>query len=372
MIEKLDPRALNGLIWAGLIVLVGLILVGAGWFISLLSPILTPLLLGAFFAYLGDPLADRLEALRFPRSAAVVTVFTVLTIGLLGIIILLIPSIEDQIDALSVKIPAYKGVVLNNWIPWVEAKTGVSMSMIDLEQIKEITGKGLGSAQGLLTKVLPSIFGSGLALFAFLGNMVLIPVVTFYLLRDWDVIVARVHVLIPRHFEPTIKRLTSDSDQVLGAFIRGQILVMFLLGVIYTIGLSLVGLELALLIGLVAGLVSFVPYLGLIVGIILAGLAALLQFGDAHHLLYVGIVFAVGQALEGLVLTPIMVGDKIGLHPVAVIFAVLAGGQLFGFIGVLIGLPVAAVLMVVLRFVCEKYMSSGLYSSGSGHAADAE
>ena len=359
----MNTRALNALIWSALIVLVGVILVGVGWFIGLLSPILTPLFIAALLAYLGDPLVDRLEAYKFPRAAAVITVFCVLTVGVLGIVILLIPSVEDQITALRGKIPEYERVILTDWLPWLEAKTGIELTMLDFDQIKLIVQKNLGSAQSLLTRILPSIFGSGIAIIAFIGNMLLVPVVTFYLLRDWDIIVERIHILIPRHVEPTISRLARESDTVLGGFVRGQIMVMFMLAVIYTVGLTISGLDLALLIGLLAGFVSFVPYLGTITGVTLAVLAVLLQFGDVEHLVYVAIVFGIGQILEGFVLTPVMVGDKIGLHPVAVIFSVMVGGQLFGFIGVLIGLPAAAVLMVLLRFIYQQYMNSGLYAS---------
>jgi predicted PurR-regulated permease PerM len=171
-----------------------------------------------------------------------------------------------------------------------------------------------------------------------------------------------VHELIPRRYEATVARLATASDEVLGAFLRGQLTVMLALGTIYSVGLWLVGLELALLIGMLAGLVSFVPYLGFIVGILAAGLAALMQFGDLLPLLYVVIVFMVGQAVEGMLLTPLLVGEKIGLHPVAVIFAVLAGGQLFGFFGILLALPVASVVMVLLRYTHERYVGSSLYS----------
>jgi predicted PurR-regulated permease PerM len=190
---------------------------------------------------------------------------------------------------------------------------------------------------------------------------VLIPVVTFYLLRDWDVLVARIRELLPRQQEPTVVKLAKNSDEVLGQFLRGQLAVMVALGTIYTVGLWIVGLDLALLVGMIAGLVSFVPYLGFIVGIVLAGVAALMQFGDAVYLLYVAIVFGIGQVLEGMVLTPLLVGDKIGLHPVAVIFAVMAGGQLFGFVGILLALPVAAVVVVILRHFREVYTASELY-----------
>jgi predicted PurR-regulated permease PerM len=193
------------------------------------------------------------------------------------------------------------------------------------------------------------------------ASFLLIIVVTFYLLRDWDVLVGRVRELLPRKTEPVIVQLAQQSDEVLGAFLRGQLLVMLSLAIVYTSGLMIIGLDLALLIGMMAGLVSFVPYLGFIVGIAAAIIAALFQFQEIMPLLYIAIVFGIGQMLEGMLLTPLLVGDRIGLHPVVVIFAVLAGGQLFGFVGVLLALPVAAVIAVVLRYLHAEYKKSALY-----------
>ena len=200
-----------------------------------------------------------------------------------------------------------------------------------------------------------------MALAAWVANLILVPVVTFYLLRDWDVMMAKVNRLLPRNIEPKVSLWASECDEVLGAFMKGQLLVMFALGVIYAIGLWLVGLDLALLVGMIAGLASIVPYMGFIIGIVVAGVAAFIQFQDPVVLAYVGAVFMVGQMLEGMLLTPLLVGDRIGLHPVAVIFAIMAGGQLFGFVGILLALPVAAVIMVLLRHLHERYKSSSLY-----------
>ena len=204
---------------------------------------------------------------------------------------------------------------------------------------------------------------SGLALFAIIANIALVPVLTFYFLRDWDMLVGRVRALLPRPMLPTATRLAVESNEVLGGFIRGQVSVMVALGAIYAIGLWLVGLDLGLLIGFIAGLVAFVPYLGAFVGVSSAVIATLVQHGDPAHLALVLAVFAVGQALESFVLTPWLVGDRIGLHPVAVIFAIMAGGQLFGFLGVLLALPVAALAMVLLRYGHERYTSSDLYGA---------
>lgn len=196
--------------------------------------------------------------------------------------------------------------------------------------------------------------------------MVLIPVVTFYLLRDWDILMAKIRRLLPRKREALTIQLLGECHEVLGAFMRGQLLVMLALGIVYAVGLMSIGLELGLLIGLLAGLASLVPYLGFVVGISAALVAGLFQFGvEWYPLLGIVVVFSIGQMLEGMLLTPLLVGDRIGLHPVAVIFAILAGGQLFGFTGVLLALPVAAVIMVLLRHVHELYKESDMYGQPS-------
>ena len=217
----------------------------------------------------------------------------------------------------------------------------------------------IGNLLGLL---LGKVTHSGQLIFAWLAYLVLVPVVTFYLLRDWDIMVENVQELIPRNYEPIISKLTKECDSVLAEFLRGQLLLMIALGVMYSIGLWITGLEFALLVGMMAGLVSFVPYLGAIVGIGVAGVLAFMQFYDLIHLVYVAIVFGVGQAVEGMLLSPILVGDRIGLHPVAVIFAVLAGGQLFGFFGILLALPVAAIIVVLLRHARQQYIESSFYT----------
>jgi predicted PurR-regulated permease PerM len=208
-----------------------------------------------------------------------------------------------------------------------------------------------------------------MVLLAWVANLVLLPVLIFYLLRDWDLLIERVRELLPRAVEPTISRLARQADEVLGAFLRGQLSVMIALGAIYSAGLMMVGIDLGLLIGMVAGLISFIPYLGAIVGVGAGVVAALVQYGDLWHVLLVLVVFGVGQTVESFLLTPWLVGDKIGLHPVAVIFAIMAGGQLFGFLGVLLALPVAAVAMVGLRYLHERYTTSALYGGTSPPAS---
>jgi predicted PurR-regulated permease PerM len=186
-------------------------------------------------------------------------------------------------------------------------------------------------------------------------------VVAFYLMRDWNILMDRALNLFPRAWQGSVMEIVGEADEVVGAFLRGQFVVMCALGVIYGFGLWLVGLQLALLLGVTAGLASLVPYLGFTVGILASGIAAYAQFQDWTVLLWVGLVFAIGQAIESMVLTPVLVGDRIGLHPVAVIFALMAGGQLGGFLGVVMALPVAAVVMVFIRHAMLYYRASSIY-----------
>ncbi len=330
-----------------------------GILIYLLAPVLTPFMVAAVLAYIGDPLVDRLEARKLSRTLSVTLVFLILSVAALILLLILVPMLERQFVLLGSKLPSYLDTLQQKVLPSVSAYLGVDNATFDLATLKNLIREQWG---GTVKGAFALLSRSGMTLLAWGANLMLIPVVTFYLLRDWDIMVARIHELVPRRAEAVVAQLARASDEVLGAFLRGQLLVMLALGTIYSVGLSLVGLELALLIGMLAGVVSFVPYLGFIVGIAAAGVAALLQFQELMPLVYVAAVFMVGQAAEGMLLTPLLVGEKIGLHPVAVIFAVLAGGQLFGFVGILLALPVAAVIMVLLRYTHEQYVSSSLYS----------
>lgn len=341
--------------WFGLV-----LLVVVGTLLYLLSPILTPFVAGAALAYLGDPLVDRLEAIRMrgrrmPRTIAVSLVFVAIFSLITLFLLILIPQLEAQITTLLKKAPLYLDWVRNHVLPWVKAHLPVQGQLTDLGAIRDALSAHWQQAGGLLSGAIGSVSKSGLALLGWLANLLLIPVITFYLLRDWDHIMAGLRGLLPSRSAATWVGLARESDEVLSAFLRGQLAVMAALALIYVLGLSLIGLDFALLIGLAAGLVSFVPYLGLIVGIAIAGLASVLQFQGPDGLLGVAAVFVVAQLLEGTVLTPKLVGDRIGLHPVAVIFAVMAGGQLYGFFGILLALPVAAVAMVGLRHLVGRY-----------------
>ncbi len=336
-------------------------LVGGG-LLWLLSPILTPFVIGALFAYLGDPLVDRLETWRFSRTLAVLTVFSGIVLLLLLMVLVLVPLLDDQLSSLFAKLPEYADWIRLHVLPWLRDTLGLSGGYTREGYIQKLLTEYGKEAGGLISFLIGSVSRSGLALLELVANLFLIPVITFYLLRDWDELVAGVHSLLPRHVEPRISRLARESDEMLASFLRGQMLVMLGLGILYTTGLWLVGLQFALLIGMLAGLVSFVPYLGLVIGILVAGIAAVLQVQGPDLLPWVVLVFVVGQMIEGTLLTPVLVGDRIGLHPVAVIFAVMAGGQLFGFFGVLLALPVAAVMMVLLRDALAEYRASPMYA----------
>ena len=342
----------------------------ASGLVYLLAPILLPFVAGALLAYLGDPLVDRLEKWKISRTLSVVVVFFVIFLAMLPILFYLIPLLESQIKLLIAKTPGYIDWVMVNLEPTLQETFGINIPSLEVEQLKSSFKEHFSSAGGFFKGLLRTVTHSGFVVAGWAANLFLIPVITFYLLRDWDHLVAYIHDLLPREIEPTVSMLASESDQVLGAFLRGQMLVMLSLGTIYAIGLKLVGLEFSLLIGLLAGLLSFIPYMGLVVGMVVAGIAVLLQTQDPTNLLWVAAVFIVAQMIEGTVLTPLLVGDRIGLHPVAVIFSVLAGGQLFGFFGILLALPVFAVIAVVMRYLHKSYKDSDLYGSPLEALAD--
>lgn len=340
------------------------LLVLAGGLIWLLSPILTPFVLSALLAWLGNPLVMRLEKAGRSRNTAVIIVFVLMSLILALTLILLIPLLEDQIRQLILWLPRLAEWTTTIVIPWVETKFGVSLKQyVDPMSVVNLIKSHWQQAGGVAATVLGGISKSGLAILGWIATISLIPVVTYYFLRDWQSMLLRLQSLIPRPIEPTFMKLARESDAVLGNFMRGQISVMLVLGMIYALGLWLVGVEFGFLIGFIAGLVSFVPYLGAFVGISAALIAALVQGMDPMYLGLVVAVFMVGQTLESFFLTPWLVGDSIGLHPVAVIFSIMAGGQLFGFLGVLLALPVTAVVMVLLRYAHEQYTASNLYGA---------
>ncbi|PTS82924.1 AI-2E family transporter [Pseudomonas sp. HMWF032] len=332
--------------------------------VYLLAPILSPFLIGVLLAYMGDPLVDRLERWKLSRTWGVVVVFALITLIMAILLLVLVPMLGKQLVRLYELAPQMLDWAQHQALPWVQLKLGLSDGFWRFDQLKAAFSGQLGKTTDIVSTLLSTATASGMALLAWLANLVLIPVVSFYLMRDWDLMVAKLRSLLPRGREGLVVQLFGECHEVLGAFLRGQLLVMLALGVLYATGLMVIGLELGLLIGVLAGLASIVPYLGVVVGIGAALTAGLFQFGlDFYPLMGIAAVFIVGQMLEGMLLTPMLVGDRIGLHPVAVIFAIMAGGQLFGFTGILLALPVAAVIMVLVRHLHDFYKQSDTYGA---------
>jgi len=335
------------------------------WIVGLLAPILTPFVGALMLAWLGDPLVDRIEKTGRSRNSAVILVFLLMSLLLTLGLLFLVPMIQHQITTLLSVLPQAQYWVLDVAIPWIEEKTDVELlSLLETGYLFDWLSNHWRQAGGAASSVLGYVSRSGMAVLTWTVNLVLTPILTYYFLRDWDQLVQHIGALVPRTHIHTVAKLARQSNDVLSGFIRGQIAVMIVLGMIYAVGLSMAGLNLGLLIGLIAGLISFIPYLGATTGVVMAVLAALIQAQglDWKLLSLLAVVFTIGQLLESYVLTPRFVGDRIGLHPVAVIFSVMAGGQLFGFLGMLLALPVAAVMNVLLHYINERYQQSELYS----------
>ncbi|MBK6726287.1 MAG: AI-2E family transporter [Xanthomonadales bacterium] len=341
-----------------------LIAAAIGGVLYFLAPVLTPFALSALFAYLGNPLVERLQSRRISRTTAVVIVFLLMTLAVALLLAIIIPALIDQARS----VPGYIDS-LHSWFdrvaaPWLQAEFRLDLGALDPGRMFASLRAHLDDIGRILPKVLGGLTTSGAAVMGWVANLLLMPLITFYLMRDWKRMVERLRELVPRPLEPTVTRLVRESDAVLGSFLRGQMSVVLALAAMYATGLSLAGLKFGMLIGIVAGLVSFVPYLGPVVGIGGGLVSAIVSGGDIW--INVGLVlavFMVGQLIESFILTPKLVGESIGLHPVAVIFAVLAGGQLFGFFGVLLALPVAAVVLVLLRHTHERYLDSEIYGA---------
>ena len=326
----------------------------------MLTDILMPFLVAMLLAYMGDPIVDKLET-KTNRTLAVSISFSVIFLILILLSVLLVPLLVRQLEELIQLVPTILAWMQEVAFPFIASKTSLDPATLNWSSVS--AELDWGQTSGIVGKVLKGLSNSTLSILALVGNLFLIPVVTFYMLRDWDILVARVSELVPRKYVASTKQVAIECHQTLGAFLKGQLLVMLALSIIYGFGLMLVGLKLGLLIGVLAGLAAIVPYMGIIVGLGAALIAAFFQFDSFTPLLWVIAVFVIGQMLEGMLLTPLLVGDKIGLHPVAVIFAVLAGGQLVGFVGILLALPVAAVVMVLLRRWHVNYRASQIYSA---------
>lgn len=334
------------------------------WVLYLLKPVVVPFVAAFLIAYLFSPLVNVLHRIGLARWLSISIVFIGIGIVVTLVMWYLVPLVWQQLMYARDSIPAGIHWINYTFLPWLSDSFNLVPMEIDTDQISSVvmdyvqTNYSADSIQAMLLKLAQS----GLNFIQIGGTIVLIPIIAFYFLLDWDRMLDSLRRLIPRPYEKTTLTIVSECHSVLGAFVKGQFLVMVLLGVVYAVGLQLIGLEIGLIIGMIAGLCSIIPYLGFAVGIIAAVIATFFQFGiNWWQLVLVGIVFMVGQAVEGYILQPFLLGDKIGLSPVAVVFAVLAGAQLAGFLGMLIALPVAAVIVVLLRHIREYYEHTPFY-----------
>jgi predicted PurR-regulated permease PerM len=352
------PHRLQAALWIGLGI-------GLLWLLYLLGPILTPFLLAAILAYIFSPAVDRLERLRLPRLLAVVVMLLLLVAILAALALILVPLLADEAGILSSRLPEWLAALNSRLTPWLSQHLGTGLAF-DAAALKNLISENSGSLQGLGNKLLESLRIGGAAVTGLLVNLVLVPVVMFYLLLDWRRLTARLDNAVPRAWHAKVAVMAHDIDDVLSRFLRGQLLVMLALACYYSVALSIAGLPSAVTIGILTGLLIFIPYLGFAIGLIVALLVAALQFAGFGPLIAVAIVFGIGQVLEGFLLTPFLVGSRIGLHPLAVIFALLAFGQLFGFFGILLALPASAALLVGLRELRTLYLGSRFYRGDAG------
>lgn len=336
------------------------IALSAAVLIYLLTPILTPFLFAGILAYILDPLVERLTGRYLRRSLAVLLVL-LFALGLIvALALVILPLFYKELRVLADRLPGFLNWINQELTPWLKQHYDVDFQL-DVDTIRGALGSLLANREGLVTQVLGSIKVGGLALAGFVINLLLVPVVLFYLLRDWNLLLVNVDGVIPRRLHERARALMREIDAVLAEFLRGELLVIVVMSLYYVFALWLARLEFALPIGIITGVLVFIPYVGAFTGLALGTIAAVLQFGHLQGVIWVWVAFGIGQALEGMVITPLLVGERIGLHPVAVIFALLAFGQVFGFFGVLLALPASAALLVGLRHLKGLYLASELF-----------
>ena len=326
----------------------------------LLAPVLTPFVVAAVLAYVLHPLVERLAARRVPRVLAVSLVEAAAIIAVLAVLLLIVPILSKQLPLLREQIPLFAERLNSGLAPWL-ARFGIEVSL-DTATIKAFVFKYLdANLEEWIATALSSARIGGSILLAVVGNLLLVPMVLFYLLMDWPNLMRRIGLLVPPRMAASVAGFFTECDAMLGQYLRGQLLVMLTLAIFYSAGLALFGFDLAVPVGVFTGLAVFVPYVGFGLGLALALISGVLQFTGWHGLVGVAVVYGAGQVLESFVLTPRLVGERIGMNPLTVIFALLAFGPLFGFVGVLIALPVSAVLVVAVRRLRKLYLASDLY-----------
>ena len=341
------------------------LLVAFGVILHVLEGILMPFVVGMAIAYFVDPLADRLEDWGCSRAAATVIIAGGFFAVLVGLILLLIPLLESQIVALAVLIPDVVALIRKHLEPVLE-QIQANVTPETIASVGDALGNYAGTITGWIQGVLSGIWTGGMAVFRVLSLVVITPIVAFYLLLEWDRIIARLDDLLPRRQAPVVREQLRLIDATISGFVRGQATVCLVLAAYYGLALTIVGLKVGLIVGIGAGAISFIPYVGASVGILTGVGIALAQFDAWQPVAAVAAVFVVGQLLESYVLTPRLVGGRVGLHDLWIIFALMAGGALFGFTGVLLAIPVAAVIGVLIRFAVKKYLDSPLYCGNGG------
>ncbi|MDC7705956.1 AI-2E family transporter [Vogesella sp. LYT16W] len=340
--------------------IVAITLAGAVWLLDRLSAVLTPFVTAVVLAYILDPAVDYLQKHGLSRILSLVCVMFTGFFAILALLLIVIPMLVSQGHALVERLPAVVDFIQQQALPWLNQLLGTKLSL-DTQSWRNALSSNTGNLRQLLAKLAPQLGYGGALLLSMLANLSLLPVLLFYFLHDWDQMVVRVGTLVPRRWAPEVGRIARELDEVLGQFLRGQLSVMLLMAIIYGGGLALVGLESGLAIGIIAGLLVFIPYVGAFLGLLLATLAAILQYNGFSGLVLVWSVFVVGQTLESFLITPYLVGERIGLSPVTVIFALMAFGELMGFVGVLLALPLAAISVVLARYLVQRYFNSGFY-----------
>jgi len=328
-----------------------------------LSGMLLPFVLGMALAYVSDPVADRLERLLFPRwLASLLVLGLIVGLGIL-VLILVIPVIANQAMQLAEQMPHYLDLLRHRFLPQLTRFVARVGGPHDAADVQKAAGAYVGSVSSWMFGMLSHLWSSSLAIANVVYVMVLTPLVAFYFLRDWDRMVAKLDSWSPVRHREDIRGLAREIDDILAGFIRGQATVCVIVGLYYAAALSLAGLEYGAIIGTVAGILSFIPYLGAIAGLAASVTVAFIQFDDHLRVAIVAGVYILGHMIEGNLITPMLVGNRVKLHPVWIIFALMAGGALFGFTGVLLAVPVAAVVGVLVRFTLRQYLDSNFYDN---------
>lgn len=348
------------LLWVGLWVLLMALLV-------LLGPVLTPFITGAILAYILNPAVERICAwkigkFQIPRALAVLFVILLLFSVLAALVLIVVPVVQEELPLLQEQIPNFLTRV-NNTVGPILQQLDIELKLDAASVRKLLSDQFAASKQWLWQAALSSAKVGGTTLIGWMAMLILIPVVLFYLLLDWRKLLRIIVAAVPRRWTRRTVSMANEVDDLLAQYLRGQFIVMLVLSVYYSAGLAIAGFDIAVPVGIITGMLAFVPYVGFGIGLFLALLAGMLQFSDWHGLIAVAIVYGGGQCLEGFFLTPKLVGERIGLHPLVVIFALLAFGQLFGFVGVLLALPSSAILSVVFRHLQTQYVESDFYKS---------